>query len=310
MSAAQVEPINDAWVVARRGARHSVDPHIPYAFHVEPEHSARGGVEDVATLFLTNAECSFRCLMCDLWKNTLDHPTEPGAIPEQIGYALERLPPATTIKLYNSGNFFDNRAVPPEDDAEIARLVSGFDPVIVESHPKMIGERCRRFADRIEGALEVAMGLETAHPETLARLNKRMTLADFENATRSILDLGGAVRAFILLRPPFMTEEEGVHWAKRSLDFAFDIGVGCCAVIPTRGGNGAMEFLAAAGQFEPPRLESLEEVFDYGLNLHAGRVFVDLWDIERLYLQASDVTNRVARLARMNLSQQIENAAP
>src|SRR2546430_5667940 len=49
---------------------------------------------DVATVFLSNRECPFRCLMCDLWKNTLETTLPPGRIVGQIRWALERLPPA------------------------------------------------------------------------------------------------------------------------------------------------------------------------------------------------------------------------
>ena len=45
-----------------------------------------------------------------------------------------------------------------------------------------------------------------------------------------------------------------------------------------------MERLRAEGQWTPPRLESLEEVLAYGVGLHRGRVFADLWDIEKLFL--------------------------
>ena len=78
----------------------------------------------MATIFLTNRECPWKCLMCDLWKNTLEDSVPPGAIPEQIREALRVLPPARRIKLYNAGSFFDGRAVPPEDHAAIAELVA------------------------------------------------------------------------------------------------------------------------------------------------------------------------------------------
>src|SRR5205823_2935469 len=126
--------------------------------------------------------------------------------------------------------------------------------------------------DMLRPALQVAMGLETVHPDVLPRLNKRMTLADLERATRFLSSHDIAVRAFILLRPPFLDEPEGVHWAKESLRFAFDVGVECCVVIPTRPGNGALEELQRQGHFAPPRLESLEEVHEYGIGLRRGRV--------------------------------------
>jgi radical SAM enzyme (TIGR01210 family) len=148
------------------------------------------------------------------------------------------------------------------------------------------------------------MGLETVHPDILPRLNKRMTLADFESATRFLTRNDIAVRAFILLRPPFLNEAEGVHWANESLRFAFDIGVECCAVIPTRAGNGAIDELQRQGHFTPPRIESLEEVLDYGISLKCGRVFADLWDAEKFFSCLRCGPERVKRLNAINLTQQ------
>ena len=88
------------------------------------------------------------------------------------------------------------------------------------------------------------------------------------------------LRAFILVRPPWLSEQEGVEWSKRSLDFAFDCGATVCSLIPTRSGNGAMESLMAIGEFTPPSLASLEASLEYGLACRAGRVFADLWDVE------------------------------
>jgi radical SAM enzyme (TIGR01210 family) len=297
---------SDDWVLQHRPARNAVDPSRPYALHMERERSAGGPVVDVAVVFLTNKECPLRCLMCDLWKNTLNEAVAPGVISGQIRWALQRLPGARHIKLYNSANFFDPQAIPRADDDEIARLVAPFEAVIVESHPRMIGRRCLAFNDRLGGRLQVAMGLETAHPDVLRKLNKKMTLEDFRRTARRLCAHSIAVRAFVLLRPPFLSESEGVLWARRSIDFAFDAGAECCVIIPTRGGNGALEVLAARGLFEPPALDSLEDVLDYGLSLGRGRVFADLWDIERLAGGSASQEARLQRLARLNLAQVVE----
>ena len=136
-------------LLASRGPKNEVDPRRPYAFLVEKERSAAGGMEDVATIFLTNKECPFSCVYCDLWKNTTDRSVQPGDIPAQIDYALSRLPPAKTIKLYNSGNFFDPQAIPPQDHDVIISRVRHFDRVIVENHPSLTGEECVRFRDQL-----------------------------------------------------------------------------------------------------------------------------------------------------------------
>ena len=160
------------------------------------------------------------------------------------------------------------------------------------------------------GMLEVALGLETVHPEVLPRLNKQMTLADFARAVNALHAEGVATRAFILVRPPFLSDAEGLEWAKRSLDYAVSMGVQCCSLIPTRVGNGAMEELARLGHFAPPSLDALEQAFEYGLTLQAGRVFLDLWDIEQVSPDAANRGERIARLARMNLTQRVELPSP
>jgi radical SAM enzyme (TIGR01210 family) len=257
--------VSEAAILAARPPRNAVDAERPYAFLVEPERTAGGSVEDVATIFLTNRECPFTCLMCDLWKNTTPMRVAAGAIPRQIDYALARLPPARHVKLYNSGNFFDAQAIPPEDLPAIARRVRPFRSVVVENHPRLCGEACPRFRDAAQTELEVALGLETVHPEILPRLNKRMTLDDFRRAAGFLLGHAIAVRAFVLLKPPWLDDEEGVEWAIKSIDFAFECGARCVSVIPTRAGNGIMERLQAAGEFRPPRLGALEEVMDRAL---------------------------------------------
>ncbi|HUY91643.1 MAG TPA: radical SAM protein [Pirellulales bacterium] len=302
--------ISEAEVLAARPAKSQVDPRRPYAFLCERERAADGMVEDVATIFLTNRECPWRCLMCDLWRNTTDETVTPGVIAEQIDYALARLPPARHVKLYNSGNFFDAKAIPPGDHAAIAERVRSFRTVIVENHPKLCGEACTRFRDLMGTRLEIAMGLETVHLDVLPRLNKDMTLDDFARAVELLLRRGISVRAFVLLRPPFLGEAEGVEWAVKSVEFACSLGVGCISIIPARGGNGIMDRLERAGHYAPPKLRSLEQSLASGLEiarLHssAPRVFVDLWGAETFCECRECGPARIARLAEMNLTQQV-----
>jgi len=294
---------NDRQVLLYRGKKNSVDPYRPYAMLVEPECSADGVLEDVLTVFLSNRECPFRCLMCDLWKNTTDETVPVGAVPQQIRTAIAELPASQHIKLYNSGNFFDVAAFPREDLPEVAKLVSGYKTVVVENHPKLCNDAVLEFQQLCGIPLEVAIGLETSHEPTLARLNKKMTTSDFAKACEFLLKNGVRVRAFVLLRPPWTTERQGIERAIESVRFAFDQGVNCCAVIPTRSGNGVMEQLQQAGQFEPPALASLETVVQETLGWQRGRVFADLWDLEQFSKCPKCFETRRDRLQQMNLSQ-------
>ena len=214
----------DRWILERRGPRNTLDPRRPYAEISEIEPDDSGEPVTVSTIFLTNRECPWRCLMCDLWRNTLTQPLAPGAIPEQIRSALSRLPPARWVKLYNAGSFFDPKAIPPADYTPVAGLLSGFERIIVESHPALVGESCLELRDAVAGELEVAMGLETVHPEVLPRLNKRMTLEEFRRASAFLRESGISLRVFVLVGLPFLSERESLDWACRSVEFAFDCG--------------------------------------------------------------------------------------
>jgi len=296
----------DRFVLQQRPAKRPLDPRRAYAAIWEEERDANGALAPTAVVFLTNKECPFRCVMCDLWVNTLDATVPRGAIATQIRAALSDLPAANQIKLYNAGSFFDPAAIPPDDDDEIAKVVSGFERVVVEAHPAFLSgayrERCLRFRDAMSGQLEVAIGLETSHPEVLARLNKKMTLDAFRRAAGFLAENDIDLRVFILLSPPFMPRGEEVEWACRSLDVAAECGAGVSVVIPTRGGNGAME--AIGGSFHPPRLDWLESTIEYGLSLGGMRVFADIWNIDRFFGCACSHA-RSSRLAAMNRYQRV-----
>jgi hypothetical protein len=83
---------DDAGILALRGGKNLLNNRRPYAFLVEKERTSVGVIADIATIFLSNSECPFRCLMCDLWKNTTDRSVDEGDIPKQIKWALDQLP--------------------------------------------------------------------------------------------------------------------------------------------------------------------------------------------------------------------------
>jgi radical SAM enzyme (TIGR01210 family) len=300
------------WVRERRPAKLPIeDPDQALSWFWERERTPDGEIATL-TILLAGAECPFTCVYCDLWRQTLDGPTPRGAIPAQIRGVLAQcgpLPETCAIKLYNASNFFEPRAVPPEDDAEIAALVAPFARVTVECHPRLVGERCLTFAHRIAGRLEVAMGLETVHPEALARLNKGMTLADFDRAAALLREAGVGLRAFVLLGAPFVPPAESVAWAVRSVEHALEAGAAFVAIIPVREGNGALEELRQAGDFTPPTLSQLEEALERGFELcdariaggrPTGVVAADLWEAARFAVCPDCAESRLQRLAEMN----------
>jgi archaeosine synthase beta-subunit len=293
------------WILDRRGPRVDVQPHLPHAFFAEPERTENGELAQVATVLLVGRECPWKCLMCDLWRNTTVTPTLPGAIPAQIAHALAHLPQCSVLKLYNAGSFFDPAAVPLNDWPAIADLCRGFERVILECHPRLVGPRVLQFAQMLDAKLEIAMGLETAHPASLDALNKRFTTADYASAARFLRSNDISVRTFLLVHPPFIPAGEKLSWLLQSLNFAFDSGSQVASLLPLRHGNGAIDFLAPE-----PQLSDLELAQERGLALKRGRVFADTWDLARFARCASCSSARIDRISRMNHSQRIEPRVP
>jgi hypothetical protein len=235
-----------AWILAQRPARDGApDPDAPQGVFLERERLASGAIASCGVVLLTNRECPWRCLMCDLWKGTTPDSVAAGAIPRQLEVAVRRWSESGAlpeqVKLYNSGSFFDPAAIPPADYGPIARRM--------ESHPLLVGDRARALRDLLSGSLEVALGLETAHPQVLAKLNKGFGLAQFSRAAEFLAAEGIALRAFLLVNPPFLDGPAALEWVVKSAEFAFACGAGAVTLIPTRAGNGAMERLRAAGEY-------------------------------------------------------------
>lgn len=308
------------YVINQRGGRARHDPWRHQAVIAEDERTAAGDIARVGTVFLTGRECPWHCVMCDLWQYTIEEDTPERAIPAQVGAArrelVERGDAITAMKLYNAGSFFDPRAVPEGDYDEIASEVAGLGRVIVESHPALIGPRVdallqsldrERLSHREPVRLEVAMGLETAHPHALELLNKQMTVGTFTLAARELRRRDVALRVFLLISPPFVPPAERDVWLLRSIDIAFSCGASVISLVPTRSGNGALDTLASEGSFQQPHLADIERSIESALSTarEHGRVFVDLWDLERFADCGHCLDARRTRLHAMNLEQRV-----
>jgi radical SAM enzyme (TIGR01210 family) len=294
----------DLRIRSLREPKPQVDPWRAHGSLVEDERRPNRVIERALTIFLAGAECPFTCAFCDLWRYTTDGPTPRGAIPKQIEDTLTSgaVSSLRRIKLYNASNFFDGRAVPNDDRARIAELCSPFAGVTVESHANTVGAMTLQFARQLSGRLEVAMGLETIHPEGRAHLNKRLDLERFDRAASFLTDHDVELRVFVLLGAPYIPEEESVEWTVRSAEHAAARGAAVVSIIPVRGGNGEIERLATLGRFTPPTLRQLESALDRCGEWNATVVTADLWDVERLPACPACRMSRIERLRRLNVS--------
>lgn len=269
-------------VINARGERWNVNPDRVNAAFQEVEWTTPDTAVEINTLLLANRECPWRCVMCDLWKGTLTYSVTPEQITHQIRDAIASLPQAPWIKLYNSGSFFDRAAIPEKAHAPITQLVQSYDNVIVENHPRLVRPDILDFAGKLDGSLEVAMGLESANPEILRRLNKGFDLKQFADSCNLLHRMGIRIRAFVLIYPPWtgnrtQARQDMVDTAR----FANECGVGTISLVPVRGGDGFLASLEKDGHFREPDMYKIRECASAATSVFDGRLQIDLWDIKR-----------------------------
>lgn len=307
------EVLGAAAIRAVRGAKAKVDPFARPLVVVERERLGDGSVAPSVVVFAIGRECPYTCVFCDLWRHTLDTVTPPRALVAQLEAAgADGWPAGVVLKLYNASSFFDPLAVPPEDLAALAQLCGGARRVVVESHPRFLRRHPRQwlaFAEAIAPAtLEVAIGLETADPLLHRRLGKGTSVNEIEEAAAALMAAGVAWRAFVLVGTPYLEQTRHVDDAVATAAWAVDHGAAHVALIPVRGGNGAMEILREQGLWSPPRLDSLERSFAAAQDVAQGVaqkgavVTLDLWDLELFCDCASCFGARRERLQTGNLS--------
>jgi radical SAM enzyme (TIGR01210 family) len=126
--------------------------------------------------------------------------------------------PAGQIKIYTSGSFLDEREIPAETRDAIAETFADRDRMVVESLPDFVdAEKIRDFTDRgIE--TDVAVGLETATDQIRHDcVNKYFDFSEFERAAEAAREANAGTKAYLLMKPPFLSESEAIEDMTRSI---------------------------------------------------------------------------------------------
>jgi len=210
------------------------------------------------------------CTMCGYARDTLGRSATAAELAEQLRRALERYRDEPYVKVYTSGSFLDDREVDPASREAVVRAFSGrARRLLFETLPEFAsGGTVAPLRDAFSGELEVALGLESTDPVVLSRyVHKNAPPSAYLDAAGRLRQLGVRTKAYLLLKPPYLTESEAIEDVVRSVGEAaatFDT----LSVNPVHiQGGTVVEWLFRRGRYRPPWLWSVVE----GLRLGAAR---------------------------------------
>ncbi|MGA7924282.1 MAG: archaeosine biosynthesis radical SAM protein RaSEA [Thermoplasmata archaeon] len=242
----------------------------------EPE-AVEGDLVSAFVLILRTRGCYWAdlkgCSMCGYAKDTLGRSATPSELAEQLEHALRAYRDEPYVKIYTSGSFLDDREVDPESRERIVRAFGGRSRrLLVETLPEFVNEATLGpLRDVYSGQLEVALGLESTQPDVLQRLvNKGSPPQEYLAAAERLRSLGVSPKAYLLLKPPYLTEREAFQDVVRSVRLAAPL-FDTISINPVHIQNGTVvEHLYRRRRYRPPWLWSLVEALKEGAKVRGG----------------------------------------
>jgi len=169
-------------------------------------------VADCLTVILRTKGCYWdKCLMCG-YSNDADKNVTEANLKNQFLNALTKLNEQKILKIFTSGSFFDNREIPHTFREFIYDTVleRGIKKLIIESRPEFIDEKRIEIPPKLK--VEVGIGLETSSDFIRENcINKGFTFENFRESARILKLKKIGVKAYLLLKPPFLSEREAIE---------------------------------------------------------------------------------------------------
>ncbi len=210
------------------------------------------------------------CSMCG-YVNDVAQEVSAEDLTHQLDTVLKKHTGQPMVKVYTSGNFFDDHEVSPEMRERILEeLGDRCEKVIVETLSHLLRREPLEHAMKFVDELEVAFGLESTNDRVLQyAVNKVWGLKEHAKAAELVRDVGGTVKTYLLIKPPFLTEREAIEDAVKSGHEA-DPYSDTISFNPVNVQSLTLvDRLFGRGEYRPPWLWSVVEVLERARDLRA-----------------------------------------
>jgi len=275
--------LTKAIFAARKRFEHdrAVDP-TQYVKLWKEDDVSEAGPARALTLILRTRGCTWdyqaSCTMCGYFVDVLPKKLTPDDLIAQWRRAQREIHDEALLKIYTGGNFLDANEVYPAALHEILRSAAPrFRKITVETRPEYIrADVVKPLIDILaphDCKLELAIGLESSSDEVCDQaINKGYGFAEFVKGAKTAHESGARVKAYLLLKPPFLTEDEAVEDMVTSVrDAAPHADV--LSVNPTNVQNFTLvDRMYRRREYRPPWLWSILEVLQRSKPSAQGRI--------------------------------------
>ncbi len=242
-------------------------------------------IDSLTIIFRTSGcywGCAGGCTMCGYVYDSATEIPDDDDLDSQLEHALKKASDLEkmVVKIFTSGSFLDENEISRNSRKNILLQLRDDDrivKVIVETRPEFVTDQTMNDCmDLIAGKpFEIAVGLETSSDKIRSEsINKGFSFKDFVRASEIAKTRGITTKAYLLLKPPFISESMAVDDIIRSVNdihpYAGTVSINLCNVQK----GTLVEMLWERKQFRPPWLWSIVEILKKTKSTHPDLVIM------------------------------------
>ena len=259
--------------------RKKKNPNMPIATWVQDDIFLDKTIGKSLTIILRTVGCRWAyesggCTMCSYLMDSSPIKISAENIINQFEHALNKYkeeiiknPKNYSIKLFTSGSFLDEFEVPKEAKEHIFKKIGELPikEVAVESRPEFITDDnlkiIRKYIDN-EINVEIGVGIETLNEKIRnVSIHKGVSTEDIKSAIETAKKYNIGIKAYLLIKPPFITEKQAVVDSIHSANECIRMGCSRISYCPATVHKGTLiELLWKKNQYRPPFLWSVLEI--------------------------------------------------
>ncbi|MDY0266136.1 MAG: archaeosine biosynthesis radical SAM protein RaSEA [Methanimicrococcus sp.] len=242
----------------------------------------RGEVVDVLTIIFQTSGCYWGkqggCTMCGyVYDSSTGTPSDDdlmAQLDKALAQADRRKVEKFMVKIFTSGSFLDEREISKDVRKSILKKLADDERIIAvlaETRPEFVTDEASKECLSAMGGkpFEYAYGLETTSDQIRREsINKGFSFEKFKRAVEIAKENGIFTKAYLMLKPPFLSEKEAMEDILKSVDevapYAETVSINLCNVQ-----NGTfVEKMWENKEYRPPWLWSIVHILKEAKTKH------------------------------------------